>query len=70
MRTTKVARPKKNESKGAKTIGFRVSGEYNAWIDGFAEHERLKIADLIDRALVEWAKAKNYGPKPPRRVSL
>jgi hypothetical protein len=34
---------------------------------GLAEHRRLAAADVIDQALVEYAKAHGYSIPPPLR---
>ena len=52
-----------------KTIAVTIKGspEWKHWIDGLADHCRLDVAKVIDRAMVEYAKAVGYDRKAPRR---
>jgi hypothetical protein len=65
---------KKKTGAGAKkaaapaiAVTLRGSPEWKAWVEGFAEDRRLDVAKLIDRALIEYAKAEGYTPKAPPR---
>ncbi len=66
-----MGRPKKQRGGEGelppKTIGFRVSGAYGAWIERLARKHRTTIAGLIDRAVAEWAAAQNHDEPPPDR---
>lgn len=69
---TIMGRPKKRvdpspDALPPKSIGFRVSGEYGAWLERVADHSRDTIAGLIDRAVAEFAAAHGFEEKPPRR---
>jgi hypothetical protein len=70
--TLNVGRPKKPAKKAGtpepKTIGFRVSGEYGAWLDEFADHQRMPVASVIDRALAKLAEIEGFGSAPPKRL--
>lgn len=69
---TTLGRPKKTAVKASalkpKTIGYRVSGEYGAWLDGLAKHFRSTTAGIIDRAVAEWAESQGYKAKAPERM--
>jgi hypothetical protein len=72
VRTLSLGRPRK-QPLGAgqakpKTIGFRVSGEYGAWLDQLAERYRTTVAGLLDRAVAEWAESQGYDQPPPKRM--
>jgi hypothetical protein len=72
VRTASVGRPKKRPIESAdpqpKTIGYRVSGEYGAWLDRLAKRYRTTLAGLLDRALAEWAESQGYEERPPERM--
>lgn len=48
-------------------FSIRGSSEWKAWVDKLADHVRLRSADLIDQALVEYAKTHGFEEKPPKR---
>jgi hypothetical protein len=50
-----------------KSVAFRVSEEYAAWVDGLAASNRTTIAGLMDQALAEFAQRKGYS-QPPERI--
>lgn len=49
-----------------KSIAFRVSAEYAAWVEGLAAHNRSTIAGLMDQALASYAQEKGYEQPPGR----
>jgi hypothetical protein len=67
-----MGRPKKAPLKGSaakpKTIGYRVSGEYGAWLDRLAKRHRTTIAGLLDRAVAEWAASQGHDEPAPERT--
>jgi hypothetical protein len=48
-------------------ISIRGSGEWRAWVGRLADHSRLKVADVIDRALLVYAKQEGFTEPAPRR---
>lgn len=52
-----------------KTIAVTIKGspEWKDWIDGLADHCRLDVAKVIDRAVIEYAKTEGYDRKAPQR---
>jgi hypothetical protein len=62
-------------SKGGQTDGtarrnvvsIRGTEAWRDWLMGLARHSRLAAADVIDQALVEYAKAHGYNDPPPLR---
>lgn len=47
-------------------IAVKCRQPYKAWLNAFAESERINPASLIDLALVEYAKVKKYKTPPVR----
>jgi len=65
-----MARPKKPtkpESLDPRTIAFRTSGEYAAWVDRLASHNRSTVAGLLDQALVKFAREIGFEERAPER---
>lgn len=68
MSTGLMARPKKSASAPEpKTIAMRTSGEYAAWVERLAKHNRSTVAGLLDQALVDYAKSVGFTEEPPER---
>ena len=59
-------RPRALDAGGPDFLRVRVSGAYKAWVTRFAEAERSDMSDLIDDALVAYAKARGF-EAPPKR---
>lgn len=54
---------------GFRTIGFRVSDEYAAWLERAAKHDRATIAAFLDRAAADYAgRLDGFGEAPPVRI--
>jgi hypothetical protein len=51
-----------------RTIGFKATHEWSAWLERFAKRNRTTVAGVIDRALAEMAKAQGDPEEPPERV--
>lgn len=63
-----MARPKKREVKAeAKSIAFRTSAEYAAWVERLAAHNRSTVAGLLDQALVRFAREIGFTDPAPER---
>jgi hypothetical protein len=45
----------------------RGSKEWREWLGRLAEHDRTTMADLIDRAVVDYARKVGFGEGAPRR---
>lgn len=65
--TSKPAAKATAKSK-VKTLNFRVSDEYAAWVDALAEANRSTVAGLIDQALADRARTIEFSKPAPRRV--
>ena len=47
-------------------MALKGSAEWKTWLDGFAGHCRLGLADTIEQSLVTYAKERDY-LGPPKR---
>ncbi len=48
-------------------VSIRGTEAWRDWLMGLAAHRRLKAADVIDQALIEYAQRYGYDrPAPPR----
>ena len=69
VETSTLMAKKKSASKRVKResiTAFRSNAEFKAWLDEFADHERLAPTQLLELGLVEMAKLKGFR-LPPRR---
>jgi hypothetical protein len=48
-------------------VSIRGTEAWRDWLMGLARHRRLAAADVIDQALVEYARAHGYDVPPPLR---
>lgn len=69
----KTAGPKGKGEKGDQeetrknVVSIRGTERWRTWLMGLAAHRRLKAADVIDQALIEYAERHGYNePAPPR----
>ena len=47
-------------------VALKGSPEWKTWLDGFAYHCRLGMADTIEQSLVYYARRREYR-RPPKR---
>jgi hypothetical protein len=47
-------------------VALKGSPEWKAWLDGFAGHCRLGLADTIEQSLLCYAQERDYGGPPKR----
>ena len=67
----KPARRKPGRPKGARpsrgtVVALKGTPEWKSWLDGFAGHCRLGLADTIEQALFHYSAERAY-PRPPKR---
>jgi hypothetical protein len=69
-----MGRPKKSatteatkEPKGFAMPAVRGSAPWREWVRGLLEHDRSDWPDLVDKALVAYAKSIGYKEAAPRR---
>ena len=65
-----MAKPKPAESRDPQRpipiAVLRGTPEYRDWLNGFAEHSRMPVSVLLDRALARLAKEEVYRDPPKR----
>ncbi len=61
---TKMGRPRK--ALKTRVFGVRGTGPWLEWVKGFAESQRAKPQELVDRGLALLAKDLDYLDPPPR----
>lgn len=59
-------RPPAPGGKKKHILGLRGAEDYKDWLARFAAHERSDMSDLVDDALVAYAKARGF-EVPPKR---
>jgi hypothetical protein len=62
----KPGRPKRAGPARETVVALKGSTEWKAWLDGFAGHCRLGLADTIEQSLDFYAQQRSYG-RPPKR---
>ena len=45
-------------------LGLKGTAEWKTWLEEFADHCRLSMADTIDQSLTEHAERKGFRPPP------
>lgn len=64
----KESTPSKGEASPSSVIvSVRVSPDFRGWLDRLAEHERIGLSDLFDRALTRYAREAGFKEAPPKR---
>jgi len=53
--------------KGFALPSIRGSDEWKAWVERLADADRASLPDLIDHALVAYAKKIKFNEPPPKR---
>jgi hypothetical protein len=48
-------------------VTLRGSEPWKAWVEGLANHCRLDVAKVIDRALIDYARKEGFNKEAPRR---
>ena len=62
----KPGRPKREGPARETVVALKGSAEWKAWLDGFADHCRLGLADTVEQSLLFYAKERSYGGPPKR----
>jgi hypothetical protein len=62
----KPGRPKREGASRKTVVALKGSDEWKIWLDGFANHCRLGLADTIEQALLRYAEHQGY-ERPPKR---
>jgi hypothetical protein len=61
------ATPKGGDEPRKNVVSIRGTEAWRAWLMGLAAHRRLKAVDVIDQALIEYAKKYGYTEEAPPR---
>jgi hypothetical protein len=56
----------RDQGDGSVTVSVRVSRPYFVWLEGMMDRQRLRLGDLVDHALADYANRVGCSP-PPRR---
>jgi len=59
-------RPRRPGPARETVVALKGSSEWKAWLDGFAGHCRLRLADTIEQSLLSYAKERDF-LAPPKR---
>ena len=59
-------RPKREGPSRETVLAMKGSPEWKAWLDAFAGHCRLGLADTIEQSLLHYARQRDYGVPPKR----
>jgi hypothetical protein len=62
----KPGRPRRVGPARETVVALRGSPEWKMWLDGFAGHCRLGLADTIEQSLLWYAKEREYNGPPKR----
>jgi hypothetical protein len=65
-RKRKAAAPADGGTRGT-TVALRTSVGWKEWLDRLANFKRLTVADVIDQALVKYARDEGFDEVAPRR---
>lgn len=59
-------RPKRKGPARETVVSLKGSAEWKAWLDEFASHCRLGLADTIEQSLLSYAQSRKFD-EPPKR---
>ena len=62
----KPGRPRRAGPARETVVALKGSPEWKAWLDEFAGHCRLGLADTIEQSLLCYAKEREFGVPPKR----
>lgn len=48
-------------------VALKASPEYGSWLAELAEHQRTRVAELVDQAIVHYAKTIGFEKPAPAR---
>lgn len=63
----RTGRPPRAEGPKQNVLSIRGTAEWRDWLGRLSDHSRLKAADVIDRALILYAKQEGFTEPPPKR---
>jgi hypothetical protein len=62
----KPGRPKGDGPVRETVVALKGSVEWKAWLDEFADHCRLGLADTIEQSLLDYSKQRGFRAPPKR----
>lgn len=62
----KPGRPRRAGPARETVVALKGSSEWKAWLDGFADHCRLGLADTVEQSLLWYARERNFRGPPKR----
>jgi hypothetical protein len=62
-----MGRPKSSKPDEGSGIAVRGSKAWRDWVNELADFRRLKMTDLIDQSLVEYAERHGFKKRAPKR---
>ena len=62
----KPGRPKRGGPARVTVVALKGSSEWKEWLDRFAAHCRLGLADTMEQSLMCYAKEREYSGPPKR----
>ena len=62
----KPGRPRREGPARPTAVALKGTRGWKVWLDGFAGHCRLGLADTIEQSLDHYARERRYG-RPPKR---
>jgi hypothetical protein len=62
----KPGRPKRAGPPRETVLALKGSAEWKIWLDGFADHCRLGLADTVEQSLLAYAKERDFRGPPKR----
>jgi hypothetical protein len=63
----KKGRPPSAEGTRDQAVVVRGRVPWKTWVDELADYCRMDISDMVDQALVEFARGKGFDKMPPKR---
>ncbi len=66
LKRRKPGRPKRDGPARETVVALKGSRDWKAWLDRFANHCRLGLADTIEQSLDHYAEQRGYC-RPPKR---
>lgn len=63
----KMGRPPSTEGIRDQAVVVRGRVGWKTWVDELATHCRMDISDMVDQALVDFARSKGFDKMPPKR---
>lgn len=66
-KTTKGKAVGKTIERPAIAVTLRGSPEWKSWVEDLADHCRLDVAKVIDRALIDYARKEGFKAEAPQR---